>query len=668
LAKSFASNGESRERANTPLSARSVSSPSSSSKSSLASPNGLRSNEQQLAVKQKGSSKSKEMMVTKSCGANKLNKRQRLMEASISPVSGANKQFKYQNEASKCVGVEESASSISASSISLGVSTLRRLFPNTKANYLEKVLYACNGDLMLASQQLNAEQQQHKLNVLSSAASNSAHNSHMHNSNGQSLNTHVIHSNGNGSGSNSIGLCPTNGGGSGGGGGASSPPLSSASSSASSTSPGSHLISPTLLGNTAAAAAAAAAALNLAEMKCYQSSATGLINHFNSSSNGGITSGSSQGGNGFLNHQLASSNLNHLIHQNYHGGQVHSQANHYPAPHQHQHSYMLVNNQNMLQSGLSSPTQASSQSASYMNKSSAFSPMLMSCASSSQQQQQQQHTHHHHHQHQQQHISQASHGSQDQATVAAAAAAAAAAAIQLNSNLALAAAASSPFGAFNRIHGLNTLSSLSNSGSTGGSNTGTVSSNQTLNGSANEIYNPFHSFPYFSLSSAAQQLVAAQQQLASAANPSSSSSSSSSSSTSPSPSPNQFKSTSLAANTGVASNSATFSMQKSSFILNRSTSPPCSSENFNTSLSLDSNSSQVNINGLSSSSPSSSSSSLTSNKSNQNKSPPSSPNSSLLLSSSPGAQHSSSSGYSSTNGKQNSSTLCSASTNGSRLK
>jgi len=51
----------------------------------------------------------------------------------------------------------DSTNAVSASNISLGVSTLKRLFPNTKSSYLEKVLYSCNGDLIFASQQLSAE-------------------------------------------------------------------------------------------------------------------------------------------------------------------------------------------------------------------------------------------------------------------------------------------------------------------------------------------------------------------------------------------------------------------------------------------------------------------------------------------------------------------------------
>jgi len=53
----------------------------------------------------------------------------------------------------------DSNNAVSASNISLGVSTLKRLFPTAKSSYLEKVLYSCSGDLIYASQQLNAEQQ-----------------------------------------------------------------------------------------------------------------------------------------------------------------------------------------------------------------------------------------------------------------------------------------------------------------------------------------------------------------------------------------------------------------------------------------------------------------------------------------------------------------------------
>lgn len=83
------------------------------------------------------------------------------------------------DDEAKSISNDSKKSNISESSISLGVSTLKRLFPSVKSAHLEKVLYSTNGDLVLASQKLSQQQhnqQQQSNSTFNEMTSNSTNN------------------------------------------------------------------------------------------------------------------------------------------------------------------------------------------------------------------------------------------------------------------------------------------------------------------------------------------------------------------------------------------------------------------------------------------------------------------------------------------------------------
>ena len=153
------------------FSANSVSSPSESIGSSLASPIEINPR-----LVNKNFNAHKKLKNNSTGDYSKHHKRQRNSDINSPRHSSSNK---HGSE----VDLDKAApnSDVSASNISLGVSTLKRLFPNAKSSYLEKVLYTCNGDLVFASQTLSSEQQnpnnhqqqqqQHLLSLANTSAS-----------------------------------------------------------------------------------------------------------------------------------------------------------------------------------------------------------------------------------------------------------------------------------------------------------------------------------------------------------------------------------------------------------------------------------------------------------------------------------------------------------------
>ena len=133
-----------------PLSAQSISSPSTSASSSLSSPieNETKANYEANSY---GIENTKKLKV--STDMSKSSKKQRLGQSNESTKSTSK-----MSPISPTSEPKSNSSSTIASNISLGVTTLKRLYPNLKSSYIEKVLYSSDADLVVASQQLASEQ------------------------------------------------------------------------------------------------------------------------------------------------------------------------------------------------------------------------------------------------------------------------------------------------------------------------------------------------------------------------------------------------------------------------------------------------------------------------------------------------------------------------------